>query len=61
MIIYKPFYSEVPLIRPLMVLAKSGLNNEQESLPRPIYIGKIHFGTETRGLKNESGLNLEWF
>ena len=43
-----------------MVLAKSGLNNEQASLLRPIYIAKIHFGTETSGLKSESGLNLEW-
>ena len=58
--IYVPCYNEVPLIWPLKVITKSGLNSEQASLSKPIYIGKIHFGTETSGLKSESGLNLEW-
>ena len=47
-------YSEVPIIRPLMVLVESGLNREKALLTRPIYIEKMHFGTET------SGLNSEW-
>ena len=31
-------FKEVPIIRPPMVLVESGLNNEQVSLMRPIYI-----------------------
>ena len=27
---------------------------------RPIYIEKMHFGTETIGLNSEGGLNFEW-
>ena len=30
-----------------MELVESGLNSEQVSLMRPIYIGKIHFRTKT--------------
>ena len=53
-------YSEVPLIRPPMVFVESGLNNEQASLTRPIYIEKkMHFDTETCGLTSECGLNSE--
>ena len=33
-------YSEVPIIRPPGVLVGSGLNSEQVSLRRPIYIEK---------------------
>ena len=36
-------YSEVPIIRPQMTLVESGLNSEQVSLMRPIYIEKMHF------------------
>ena len=44
-------YSEFPIIRPPMVLVKSGLNNEQVSLMRSISHWKMNFGTETSGLK----------
>ena len=40
-----------------MVLVESGLNSEQVSLVRPIYIEKSNFGTETSGLNSEGGLN----
>ena len=41
------------------MLVVSGLNSEQVSLMIPFYIEKLHFGTETRGLNSEGGLNLE--
>ena len=34
------FYSEVPIIRPSMVLIESGCYNGQVMVVRPIYIGK---------------------
>ena len=33
-------YSEVPIIRPPMILVESGLNDEQVLLMKPIYIEK---------------------
>ena len=42
-----------------MVLVENGLNSEQISLMRPIYI-KIYFGTERSGLNSEGGLNFVW-
>ena len=54
-------YSEVPIIRPTNGSGqKSGLNSEQVSLMRPIYIEKLHLGTETNGLNIEGGLNYKW-
>ena len=53
-------YGEVPIIRPTLVLAESGINSEQFSLMRPIYIKKMNFGTVTSGLNSKSGLNFEW-
>ena len=42
--------SEVPIIRPTLVLVYSGLYSEQVSLMRLIYIEKkMHFITETNG------------
>ena len=49
-IIIQCIYSEVPIIRPSMVLLKSCLNSEQVSLKRHIYIEKMYFGTGTSGL-----------
>ena len=43
-----------------MVLVESCHNSEQVSLMRPIYTEKCIFGTKTRDLKNEGGLNFEW-
>ena len=37
-----------------MVLVESGLNSEQVSLMTHLHC-KMHFGTETSGLKRESG------
>ena len=37
-ILYLCLYSEVPIIRPPMILVESGLNGEQVSLMKPIYI-----------------------
>ena len=53
-------YNEVSIIRPPLVLVESGLSTEQVSLMRTIYIEKMYFGTETRGLNIEGGLNFEW-
>ena len=47
-------------IRPPMVLLDSGLNSEQVSLMRPIYIEKMDFCTGTSGLNSEGGLYFEW-
>ena len=52
-------YSDVPVIRPPMVLVESGLNIEQVSLLRPIYIEKKNFGTIISGLNSEGGFNCE--
>ena len=38
-------YSEVPIVRPPMVLVENGLNSEQVSLMRPICVEKMYFGT----------------
>ena len=38
-----------------MILVESGLNSEQVSLLRPIYIEKWIFDTKTSGLNNEGG------
>ena len=64
-------YSKVPIIRPLIVLVESDLNNGQLSLMRPIYIencmlilkqvvliGRIVLISS--GLNSEGGLNFEW-
>ena len=43
-----------------MILAKNGLNSEQVSLVRLIYIEKMYFDAETSGLNGEGGLNFKW-
>ena len=48
-----------------MILVKGGLNNQQISLMRPIYmyiekLKKKNFSTETSGLNSEGGLYFEW-
>ena len=49
-------YSEVPIIRPLMVLVECLFNSEQVSLMRLIYFES----TETSGLNSEGGLSFGW-
>ena len=41
-------YSELPIIRPPMVLVESGLNGELVSLMWPIYINKLQFGKKSK-------------
>ena len=55
----KLYYSKVPLIRPSMVLVESGLNSEQTSVMRTIYIEKLNFGTEASGQNSMGDLNFE--
>ena len=43
-----------------MALVESGIDSEQVSLTRPIYIEKMYFGNKTSGLNIEGGLNFEW-
>ena len=49
-----------PAKRPPMLLVDSGLNSEQVSIMRPIYISIIQFGTETSGFNSRGGLTFEW-
>ena len=51
-------YSDVPIIRPHMVLVESDLNREQVSLMRHIYIEKKCFSTETNGINSKDGLDF---
>ena len=59
-------YSEVPLIRSPIVLVESGLNREQISLMRPIYMEKMYFCIGTSHVidlnndNNDGGLTLKW-
>ena len=50
-------YSEIPIIRPPIVLIGSDFNSEQVSLMRPFTL-KNAFYTETSGLNSEGGLNF---
>ena len=49
-------YSEVPMIKPPMVLIENSLNSEQVAFMRPIYIEKMYFGTKTSGLNIEKAV-----
>ena len=53
-------YSEVPIIRPPVVLVESNLNMVQVPLNETHLYRKLHFGTETSGLNSEDGHNFKW-
>ena len=57
--VHKNQYSEVPVIRPPLVLVESGLNSDQVSLMRPVYIEKCILVLKEVVLK-EGGLNFVW-
>ena len=54
------YYSEVPIIRPPMVLVDSDLNSEQVSKMRPIYIENCFLELKQVVLIAKDGLNIEW-
>ena len=53
-------YNKVPLVRPPMILTKSGLNSEQVSFNKTLLHRKMHLSTETSGLNSEGDINFQW-